>query len=149
MFGEQFARRSDNGGHTWIAAAQPGPGGGGTVAALLPHAQKPDVVLASIWGSLYRSSDAGLTWQSVLELLHPGRYVHAFAVTDTMLLAVSFEEVAGTADGALGVYMASALEGPWSVVPTPSDARGGLSVVLARDGDVVVGTAKGVWLIRS
>lgn len=149
MFGEQFGSRSDDGGHTWTATVQPGPGRRGTVAALLPHSQEPDVVLASIWGSVYRGGYGGATWQSVLELVHPGRYVHAFAVTDTMLFAVSFEETADAVDGTLGVYAAPALEGPWTVVPTPPSATGGFTVVVDSEGQVAIGTVQGVWLIRN
>jgi len=146
---EQFAFRSDNGGHTWTAVSQPGPSGYGTVGVLLPHPKDPNVALAAIYGSLQWTRDGGASWWSVLELAHHGRYVYAFAMSDTMLVAVSDEWLSDWVPGVLGLYTAPALEGPWTVVPTPPDAAAGLSVMVDRHGQIVIGTERGVWLVRN
>jgi len=148
LFGEQFGLRSDNGGRTWTEISQPGPPRHGTVSVLLPHPQNPDVVLASIWRSLQQTSDGGATWRTALELAHPGRYIHAFAATDTMLVAVSDEWVSESVPGVLGLYTAPAHEGPWTAVSTPQDAAAGWSVMVDRQGRIVIGTMRGVWLVR-
>jgi ligand-binding sensor domain-containing protein len=148
MFGEQFALGSDDGGRTWRETSRPGPPRHGTVTVLLPHSQDLDVVLAAVWRSLQETRDGGGTWRTVLELAHAGRYVHAFAATDTMLVAVSDEWVSDWVPGVLGVYTAPAHEGPWTAVPTPPDAAAGWSVMVDHQGQIVIGTTRGVWLVR-
>ncbi len=147
-WGDQFALRSDDGGHTWEETSSPGPLGYGSVSAFLPHPRNPDVVLAAISGSLQGTRDGGTSWQTVLELAHRGRRVYAFAVTDTMLVAVSDEWLSDWVPGVLGVYTASTLEGPWTVVPTPPTAAAGFSVMVDHAGKMVVGTIEGVWLVH-
>ena len=148
LFGEQMALRSDDGGHTWREISRPGPPRHGTVPVLLPHPQNPDVVLASVWRSLQVTSDGGATWRTVLELTRPGRYVHAFVATSAVLVAVSDEWVSDLMPGVLGVYTATAHEGPWTAVPAPPDAASGWSVTLDHQGQIVIGTERGVWLVR-
>lgn len=146
-FSSQFALRSDDGGHAWKEITPPRQGYG-TIVAFLPHPQNPDVALASIWGSLQGTSDGGATWETVLKLAHAGGLVYAFAVTDTMLVAVSDEWLSDRLPGALGVYTARALDGPWTVVPTPDEAGAGFSVTVDGEGQMLIGTIRGVWLVR-
>ena len=65
-----------------------------------------------------------------------------------MLVAVSDEWVSDWVPGVLGVYTAPAHEGPWTAVSTPPDAAAGWSVTVDRQGQIVIGTMRGVWLVR-
>jgi len=145
---QQFVLRSDDRGRTWEETSRPGPEGYGGVVALVADREDADVVVASIWGSLWATSDGGLTWRTVLELAHQGRAAWAFAMTDTMVVAVSDEWLSDWVPGVLGLYVAPAVEGPWTALPTPADAAAGYSVMVDRDGQLVIGTIRGVWLVR-
>lgn len=145
---EQFVVRSDDGGRTWKETSRPGPEGYGGVVALVADRKNPDAVAVSIWGSLQATNDGGVTWRTVLELAHQGRAAWAFAMTDTMVVAVSDEWLSDWVPGVLGLYVAPAVEGPWTALPTPADAAAGYSVTVDRDGHLVIGTIHGVWLVR-
>jgi len=145
---QQFVLRSDDRGRTWEETSRPGPEGYGGVVALVADREDADVVVASIWGSLWATSDGGLTWRTVLELAHQGRAAWAFAMTDTMVVAVSDEWLSDWVPGVLGLYVAPAVEASRSALPTPADAAAGYSVMVDRDGQLVIGTIRGVWLVR-
>lgn len=147
LWGEEFVLRSDDGGRTWREVTQPGPRGG-TVSAFLPDPRNRDVVLAAIWASVQGTGDGGISWAPALELAHGGRRVYAFAMTDTVVVAVSDEWLSDWVPGVLGVYTAPAVQGPWTPMPTPPEAAAGYSVMVDRDGQLVIGTMRGVWLVR-
>jgi hypothetical protein len=83
-----------------------------------------------------------------MELAHPGRAGWAFAVTDTMLVAVTDEWLSDSVPGVLGLYQARSLEGPWRAVPVPAEAAAGYGVMVDQHGQLVIGTINGVWLVR-
>lgn len=147
-FGYQLTLRSDDGGRTWHETTPPHPDGRGTVAAFLPDPDDGDVVLASSYGSVQLTNDGGATWHTVLELAHGGSYVYAFAMNDTILVAVSDEWLSDLVPGALGLYTSAAVEGLWTAVPVPVEAAAGFSVMVDRSGQLVIGTTRGVWLVR-
>lgn len=149
-FESQVALRSDDGGRSWSEVSPPRPNGygSGIVASLLPDPARVGVVLASTWGSLCLTDDAGDTWRSVLDLRHGAGYVEAFARTDTMVVAVSNEWISDTLPGVLGLYTAASVSGPWTAIPAPGNAEGGFAVVVRHDGELMIGTRQGTWLVR-
>lgn len=116
-----------------------------------------DRVIAGTVGGVLRSDDAGTSWHYVSFLRTPGA-VLALAVMDGALYAVSDENARPEPGGGpgvisdLGLYRSYDGGKSWERLATPDGARGGRSLLVESQGQLLIGTrtlgSGGVWRLR-
>ncbi len=129
---------SEDGGETGGFAAGPLPGR--AIYALLTDPLRPETVYAGTDAGLYRSADAGRTWQAETSL--------AGAAVYTLAAAAGGELLAGGAGPAL-YHRPAGREERWQALPAPPEATAVLALAASPDGDLILAGTDGAGLFAS
>ena len=149
--GGAFLIYSDDVGATWTTPTQPGYAED-VVIALLHENENRDRLLVGMPNVIVQTSDAGMSWDTVLTTTAPG-YVTALARAGGRVFAISDEfkspATGGMPTSVLGLYSSTDGGNTWSALsPPPPAATGAYGLSVVDENTLLIGTRNGLWRLH-